>query len=63
VYLDKGAEDGVIPGTTFYIIGEERHDIVGEVRVISVQAATSTALVTRSAEPFDIGTKIVTTIK
>ena len=63
VYLDKGAEDGVIPGTTFYVIGEERHDIVGEVRVISVQAATSTALVIKSVEPFETGSKIVTTIK
>lgn len=63
VYLDKGASDGVIPGTAFYVFGEERHDIVGELRVISVQAATSTALVTKSAEPFDIGSKIVTTTK
>src|SRR3972149_5628348 len=63
VYLDRGASDGVIPETTFYVIGEERHDIVGELRVISAQTATSTALVTKSVEPFDIGSKIVTTTK
>ncbi|MBI5406813.1 MAG: LysM peptidoglycan-binding domain-containing protein [Nitrospirae bacterium] len=63
VYLDRGASDGVIPGTTFYVIEEERHDVVGELRVISVQAATSTALVTKSVEPFDIGSKIVTLAK
>ncbi|MBI5038155.1 MAG: hypothetical protein HZC13_00005, partial [Nitrospirae bacterium] len=63
VYLDRGASDGVIPGTTFYVIGEERNDVVGEIRVISAQAATSTALVTKSVEPFVIGSKIVTTTK
>ena len=63
VYLDRGASDGVIPGTTFYVIGEERNDVVGEIRVISAQTATSTALVTKSVEPFDIGSKIVTTTK
>jgi len=63
VYLDRGAADGVIPGTTFYVIGEEHNDVVGEIRVISAQTATSTALVTKSVEPFDIGSKIVTTTK
>ena len=63
VYLDRGASDGVIPGTTFYVIGEEHNDVVGEIRVISAQTATSTALVTKSVEPFDIGSKIVTTTK
>jgi len=63
VYLDRGAWDGVIPGTTFYVIGEERHDVVGELKVISIQATTSTALVTKSVEPFGRGSKIVTTTK
>ncbi len=63
VYLDRGAWDGVIPGTTFYVIGEERHDVVGELKVISIQATTSTALVTKSVEPFGRGSNIVTTTK
>lgn len=61
VYLDKGAADGITPGTIINVI-KERNDIIGELRVVSVQDTTSTALVIKSAEPFGTGSK-VTTIK
>ncbi len=60
VYLDRGVSDGIIPGTIFYVIGEDHHDVIGELRVISVQATTSTAIVIKSAEPFSIGSKVGT---
>ena len=61
VYLDKGASDGIISGTIFYVIGEEHGDITGELKIISVQTNTSTALVTHSREPFGVGSRVVTT--
>lgn len=63
VYIDLGASDGITPGTVFYVIGKRHADIIGELKVISVQAATSTALVTKSVEPFSTGSKIVTPAK
>ncbi len=63
VYLDKGAADGIAPGTILYVVREKKDDVIGELRVISVQSATSTALVTRSVEPFGTGSKVTTTIK
>ena len=63
VYLDKGAADGITPGAIIYVIREKKDDIIGELRVVSVQDTTSTALVIRSAEPFGVGSKVTTTIK
>ncbi len=63
VYLDKGASDGITPGTGLYVIGERHDYIIGELKVISVQATTSTALVIKSIEPFGIGSKVVTPSK
>ena len=63
VYLDKGAYDGVTPGTAFFVVGDKPDNIIGEIKVISIQAYTSTAIVTKSVEPFSIGSKIVTSIK
>lgn len=63
VYLDKGAADGITPGAMIYVIREKKDDIIGELRVVSVQDTTSTALVIRSVEPFGVGSKVTTTIK
>lgn len=62
VYLDKGAADGITPGTIINVI-RERNDIIGELQVVSVQDTTSTALVIKSSEPFGTGSKVTTTIK
>jgi len=59
VYLDKGSADGITPGTSINVI-REKNDIIGELRVVSVQDTTSTALVIKSSEPFGVGTKITT---
>jgi len=63
VYLDKGASDGITPGTILYVITEKKDDVIGELQVVSVQDTTSTALVTRSVEPFGTGSKVTTIIK
>ncbi|MEK6583685.1 MAG: LysM peptidoglycan-binding domain-containing protein [Nitrospirota bacterium] len=60
VYLDKGAADGITPGAIMYVIREKKDDIIGELRVVSVQDTTSTALVIRSVEPFGVGSKVIT---
>jgi len=59
VYLDKGSADGITPGTSINVI-REKNDIIGELRVVSVQDTTSTALVIKSSEPFGVGTKVTT---
>ncbi len=63
VYIDKGVADGITPGTILYVVGEKQDDVIGELRVVSVQDATSTALVIKSVEPFGPGSKVITTIK
>jgi len=63
VYLDKGASDGITPGTIIYVTTEKKDDVIGELQVVSVQDTTSTALVTRSVEPFGTGSKVTTIIK
>lgn len=55
VYLDKGAKDGLTPGVVLNVSGEKPNNIIGELMVISVQSSTSTALVTKSIEPFGVG--------
>lgn len=59
VYLDKGTKDGLTPGVVLNVSGENLNDIpkniIGELMVISVQSSTSTALVTKSIEPFGVG--------
>jgi len=62
VYIDKGAADGITPGTIIYVI-KERNDVIGELQVVSVQDKTSTAMVTRSSETFGTGSKVTTIIK
>lgn len=63
VYLDKGAADGIIPGTILYVIRENKDEIIGELRVLSVQDSTSTAFVVRSMEPFGTGSRVTTAVK
>ena len=63
VYLDKGAADGITPGTILYVIMDKKDDVIGELQVVSVQDTTSTALVTRSVEPFGTGSKVTTIMK
>lgn len=63
VYLDRGSSDGISPGMAFHVVREKYDDIIGELKIISVQATTSTALVTKSVKPFDIGSKVVTSSK
>lgn len=63
VYLDRGSADGIFPGMVFYVVRGKYDDIIGELKIISVQATTSTALVTKSVKPFDIGSKVVTLSK
>lgn len=60
VYLDKGASDGITPEAIFQVTGERPGHIIGELIVISVQANTSTALITKSIEPFGVGNRVVT---
>lgn len=59
VYLDRGAKDGITTGVVFNVTGDNPNSILGELMVISVQVSTSTALVTKSIEPFGVGNKIV----
>ena len=59
VYIDRGASDGITPGILFYVVSGRRDDVIGELRVISVQDTTSTALVIKSIEPFGVGSKVV----
>lgn len=63
VYLDRGSSDGIFPGMVFHVVSGKYDDIIGELKIISVQATTSTALVTKSVKPFDIGSKVVTPSK
>lgn len=55
VYLDRGAKDGLTPYVVLNVSGEKPNSIIGELMVISVQSSTSTALVTKSTEPFGVG--------
>ncbi|MBI5194256.1 MAG: LysM peptidoglycan-binding domain-containing protein [Nitrospirae bacterium] len=59
VYLDKGTKDGLTPGVVLNVSGESPDNIpkniIGELIVISVQSSTATALVTKSIEPFGVG--------
>lgn len=63
VYIDRGASDGITPGILFYVVSGRRNDVIGELRVISVQDTTSTALVIKSIEPFGVGSKVVAAVK
>lgn len=63
VYVDKGAADGIIPGTILYVTGDRKDDVIAELRVLSVQDNTSAAFVKKSAEPFGTGSKVTTVIK
>ena len=58
VYLDRGSNDGLIPGVVLNVIGENTNSVIGGLMVISVQGTTSTALVTNSAESFGVGSRV-----
>lgn len=71
IFIDRGSQDGVIPGDLFWIYkpgGLETRAIaaskssplrVGEAVVVSVQEETSTALVTHSSEAIHTGDRVV----
>jgi len=62
-YLDRGSSDGISPGMVFHVVEGRFDDLVGELKIISVQPTTSTALVTKCVRPFDVGSRVVTPSK
>ncbi len=64
IFIDRGSQDGVLPGDHFAITrgGLETGaaaSVVGGATIISVQRESSTALVTQSYEPIHAGDRVV----
>jgi hypothetical protein len=74
VFVDKGRRDGVEPGNTFTVVratdgldddglnarfaSDMPSETIGELLVVDVQSAASTALVTRSSRELRVGDKV-----